>query len=159
MSVYLLERTQLLPVSLAEAWDFFSAPGNLARITPPEMGFEVLSESGDGRLYPGQIITYYVRPLLGWRLFWMTEITHVQDGEYFVDEQRMGPYAFWHHTHFFRAVPGGVEMRDQVYYRLPFGPLGRLAHALLVRKKLEAIFDFRFRYLEKSFGSRQPGPP
>jgi ligand-binding SRPBCC domain-containing protein len=149
--MYLLERSQFLPVSLEEAWDFFSAPGNLARITPPEMGFEVLSQSGTGSLYPGQIITYYVRPFLGWRLFWMTEITHVRERDYFVDEQRKGPYAFWHHTHFFRAVPGGVEMRDQVYYQLPFGPLGWLAHQLLVRKKLAAIFDFRFRYLEKHF--------
>jgi ligand-binding SRPBCC domain-containing protein len=152
MSVHLLERTQMLPVSLEDAWAFFSAPGNLARITPPDMGFEVLSESGNGSLYAGQIITYYVRPLFGWRLFWMTEITHVREKEYFVDEQRMGPYAFWHHSHFFRPVPGGVEMRDQVYYRLPFGLLGRLVHALLVRKKLAAIFDFRYRYLQKHFG-------
>lgn len=151
MPVYLLERTQFLPVSLEEAWGFFSAPGNLAHITPPEMGFEVLSESGSGQIYPGQIITYYVRPLLGLRLFWMTEITHVQDREYFVDEQRSGPYAFWHHTHFFRAVSGGVEMRDQVYYQLPFGILGRLAHALMVRRKLAGIFDFRYRYLENHF--------
>jgi ligand-binding SRPBCC domain-containing protein len=154
MSVYLLERTQFLPVSLEEAWAFFSAPGNLANITPPEMGFEVLSESGTGSIYPGQIITYYVRPLWGLRFFWMTEITHVRDLEYFVDEQRKGPYAFWHHTHFFRPVPGGVMMQDQVYYQLPFGPLGQLARALVVKKKLEGIFDFRFRYLEKHFAHR-----
>ncbi|MGV3640017.1 MAG: SRPBCC family protein [Adhaeribacter sp.] len=151
MSLYLLERTQFLPVSLEEAWAFFSAPGNLAHITPPEMGFEVLSESGTGSIYPGQIITYYVRPLLGLRFFWMTEITHVKDREYFVDEQRAGPYSFWHHTHFFRPVAGGVEMRDQVYYKLPFGLLGKLAHALVVRQKLAAIFDFRYQYLEKRF--------
>jgi ligand-binding SRPBCC domain-containing protein len=152
--MYLLERTQVLPVSLEEAWAFFSAPGNLAHITPPEMGFEVLSQSGTGSIYPGQIITYYVRPLLGLPLFWMTEITHVRELEYFVDEQRRGPYALWHHTHFFRAVAGGVEMRDQVYYQLPFGPLGKLVHALVVRKKLAAIFDFRYRYLEQHFGRR-----
>ena len=152
MAVYLLERTQFLPISLEEAWAYFSAPGNLAEITPPQMGFKVLSPAGTGPMYPGQLITYRVRPLWGWPLFWMTEITHVRHQEYFVDEQRMGPYAFWHHTHFFRSVAGGVEMRDQVYYKLPLGPIGRLVHALVVKKQLQAIFDFRFRFLEKQFG-------
>jgi ligand-binding SRPBCC domain-containing protein len=141
--MYLLERTQTLPVSLEEAWGFFSAPGNLAHITPPEMHFEVLSESGNGKLYPGQIITYYVRPLLGWRFFWMTEITHVRDREYFVDEQRMGPYAFWHHTHFFRSVPGLLPAAFR-----PAGPAGPRAAGA---QKAGSYLRFPFPVPGKSF--------
>lgn len=151
MSCYLLCRTQVLPISLEEAWHFFSSPQNLSAITPPQMGFEVLSGS-DKPTYAGQIITYYVRPLLGLKLFWMTEITHVQEKVYFVDEQRFGPYTFWHLTHFFKAVPGGVEMQDQVYYKLPFGFLGNLVHTLFVKKQLQGIFDYRYRVLEERFG-------
>lgn len=116
------------------------------------MNFEVLSNSNSDKMYPGQIITYYVRPLLNIKLFWMTEITHVQENKYFVDEQRFGPYALWHHSHFFKEVPGGVEMRDQVYYKLPFGFLGNLVHALFVKKQLTGIFSYRRQVLEKRFG-------
>ena len=152
MSNYLLKRTQRLPISLDQAWEFFSAPGNLKEITPSYMGFEVLPNSDSEKMYPGQIITYYIKPVLGLKLFWMTEITHVKDREYFIDEQRFGPYALWHHTHFFREIPGGVEMKDLVHYKLPFGPLGNLAHALFVKKQLEGIFAFRHKFLEERFG-------
>jgi len=152
MSYYLLQRTQYLPITLAEAWDFFSSPHNLEKITPPSMGFQVLSDSHTQKAYAGQIITYYVRPILNIKLFWMTEITHVAEQQYFVDEQRFGPYAFWHHTHFFKAVPGGVEMRDQVHYKLPFGFVGSIVHRLMVQKQLHDIFDFRYQFLEKHFG-------
>lgn len=152
MSHYILKRTQRLPISLDQAWDYFSSPNNLAEITPPYMGFEVLSNSDSDKMYPGQIITYYVKPLLGIKLFWMTEITHVVEKQYFVDEQRFGPYAMWHHSHFFKAIPGGVEMRDQVHYKLPFGPLGALVHALFVKKQLQDIFIYRRQVLEKRFG-------
>ena len=158
MSYYILERTQLLPITLPEAWKFFSAPGNLKHITPAYMGFEVLSDSGSETMYPGQIISYYVKPLFGIKIFWMTEITHVKDQEYFIDEQRFGPYQFWHHTHFFREVPGGVEMRDLVHYRLPFSPIGKLVHTLMVKKQLKQIFDFRNQVLEALFG-KFPGQP
>lgn len=107
MSHYLLKRTQKLPISLDQAWDYFSSPHNLAEITPAYMGFEVLSNSDADKMYPGQIITYYVKPVLGIKLFWMTEITHVADKKYFVDEQRFGPYTLWHHSHFFKEIPGG----------------------------------------------------
>ncbi|MDQ4139864.1 MAG: SRPBCC family protein [Bacteroidota bacterium] len=152
MSHYVLKRTQKLPISLDLAWDFFSSPDNLAEITPPYMGFEVLSNSDSVKMYPGQIITYYVKPLFNIKLFWMTEITHVAEKKYFVDEQRFGPYAMWHHTHFFKEIPGGVEMRDQVHYKLPFGPLGALVHALFVKKQLQGIFAYRHQVLEKRFG-------
>lgn len=147
MANYTLKRIQLLPMSLDEAWEFFSNPANLNNITPAYMRFRILNKSGE-RMYPGQIITYTVRPVLGIPLFWMTEITQVKEKEYFIDEQRRGPYAFWHHTHFFKNVPGGVEMTDIVHYRLPFGPLGKLLHWLFVRKQLNDIFDYRFSVLK-----------
>lgn len=153
MGVSILERVQRLPISIEEAWDFFSSPLNLRDITPSYMRFQVLSDpKWVGRMYPGQIITYTVRPVLGIPLFWMTEITHVREGEFFVDEQRVGPYALWHHQHHFKPIEGGVEMTDLVHYRLPLGPLGTLAHALFVRRQLEEIFDYRYQVLEKRFG-------
>ncbi len=148
-----LTRTQRLPISLEAAWDFFSSPKNLQKITPEGMGFTITTDLADlEKMYPGQIIGYIVRPVLGIPMGWVTEITHVREGEFFVDEQRFGPYAFWHHKHFFRAVPGGVEMRDVIHYKVPLGPLGRLANFIFVRKKLETIFDFRFQKLEEVFG-------
>ncbi len=103
-------------------------------------------------MYAGQVISYTVRPLAGIPMTWVTEITHVNTPNYFVDEQRFGPYAFWHHQHFLKEVPGGVEMRDIVHYALPLGLLGRLANSLLVKNKLQKIFDFRHKKLESLFG-------
>jgi ligand-binding SRPBCC domain-containing protein len=131
-----------------------STPHNLARLTPPYLGFEVLSKENNGRMYPGQIIEYYVKPLLNIKLHWVTEITHVQHESYFVDEQRFGPYAFWHHKHFLRKTAGGVEMSDLVHYKLPLGPLGKLAHAAIVKKQLKDIFDFRYRQIETLLNAR-----
>ena len=116
------------------------------------MGFETLTTPESDSMYAGQIISYYIRPLMGIRVFWMTEITHVAEGRYFVDEQRFGPYAFWHHTHFFTPVTGGVLMTDVVHYKLPFGIFGRLAHWLFVKKQLNGIFHFRTQVLEQRFG-------
>jgi ligand-binding SRPBCC domain-containing protein len=153
MSLYTLKRVQQLPISLEEAWDFFSAPANLKVITPAYMGFEIRSEAGpQERMYAGQVITYTVRPLLGLPVLWMTEITHVEGGRYFIDEQRVGPYRIWHHQHHFRPLPSGVEMTDLVHYQLPLGPLGQLAHALFVKGRLREIFDFRERKLRELFG-------
>lgn len=153
MSVYSLQRVQRLPISLHQAWDFFSSPLNLREITPPYMGFEVTSDPAFlQKMYAGQIITYFVKPVLGIPLFWMTEITHVENESFFVDEQRVGPYKLWHHQHHFRAVVGGVEMTDLVHYQLPWGPLGQLAHSLFVKKQLQNIFDYRWNALEARFG-------
>jgi ligand-binding SRPBCC domain-containing protein len=152
MSNYILKRSQKLPITLTEAWEFFSAPGNLKVITPPYMGFEVISDSDSQKMYAGQIITYYVKPVFNLKLYWMTEITHVQEKHYFVDEQRIGPYALWHHTHFFEEIPGGVLIKDLVHYKLPFGPLGKLVHSLFVKKQLEDIFTFRQKVLKERFG-------
>ncbi len=154
MKIYSLEATQLLPISIDEAWDFFSSPANLQKMTPPEMGFEITSGFKGEKMYSGQLITYIVKPLLGIPLSWVTEITHVNEPSYFVDEQRFGPYSFWHHKHFFKEVPGGVEMHDLVHYALPLGPLGRLANSLFVKKQLRDIFDFRFKKMQEFFGKK-----
>jgi ligand-binding SRPBCC domain-containing protein len=153
MAVYTLKRTQRLPISLEQAWHFFSSPANLKEITPPYMGFDITSDPRFLlKMYPGQVITYTVKPVLGIPLFWMTEITHVEEGRFFVDEQRVGPYKIWHHQHHFEAMEGGVEMTDLVHYQLPLGPLGDLAQRVFVRRQLNEIFDYRFKKLEGLFG-------
>lgn len=150
--VYSLKTVQQLPISLEEAWDFFSRPDNLADITPANMGFVIKSKHHGKKMYPGQVIEYTVKPVLGIPVYWMTEITHVQDLLYFVDEQRYGPYAMWHHQHHFKSIPGGVEMTDIVHYKIPFWFFGDIAHGLFVKNKLENIFDFRKQAVEKKFG-------
>lgn len=152
MQSHTLTRTQFVPVPLSEAWDFFSNPANLAAITPSGMGFHILSKNKMERMYAGQLIEHRVSPVLGIPLYWMTEITHVVEGRYFIDEQRFGPYSLWHHQHHFREVAGGVEMTDLIHYRVPLGLLGRLANLLFVRKKLEGIFEYRFQKVEALFG-------
>ncbi|MCK9485665.1 MAG: SRPBCC family protein [Dehalococcoidia bacterium] len=148
--------TQRLPVSLDEAWSFFSSPANLAAITPPDMGFQVLGEAPEV-MRPGLLVRYRVRPLLGIPVTWVTEITRVEDGRLFVDEQRSGPYAFWQHQHRFREVADeagrGVEMRDIVHYEVGFGLFGDLVDQLVVRRRLAAIFAYRRRVLEQRFGT------
>lgn len=136
---------------MAEAWDFFSTPRNLSKITPEHMGFNILYVSGGEKTYAGQIIRYHVQILPGIKVHWVTEITHVQEPEYFVDEQRFGPYALWHHQHRFKAVAGGVEMTDEVNYAIPVGFLGRLAHWLFVGREVNRIFEHRFTVLERYF--------
>lgn len=151
MKIYTLQRTQFLPISMAEAWDFFSTPRNLSKITPEHMGFKILYVSGGEKTYAGQIIRYHVQILPGINVHWVTEITHVQEPEYFVDEQRFGPYALWHHQHRFRVVAGGVEMTDEVNYAIPLGFLGRLAHWLFVGREVNRIFEHRFTVLDRYF--------
>ena len=149
--VYRLSAKQKLPMSLDEAWAFLSSPKNLKTITPDYMGFEILSKE-ETEMYPGQIIQYIVTPVLGIKTHWVTEITHVKDRFYFVDEQRFGPYVLWHHKHFVREISGGVEMEDIIDYKLPFGLIGRLFHPLLVKPKLKEIFSYRKQKLEQLFG-------
>jgi len=156
MKIYNLKKTQFLPISLTEAWDFFSSPSNLSKITPDHMGFKIVYISGGSTMYPGQIIRYVVYGLPGIPMNWTTEITHVQEPNYFVDEQRFGPYALWHHQHHFKEVDGGVEMTDEVNYAIPFGLLGRLANRLFVEREVNRIFDHRYQVLESFF--KQPNP-
>ena len=155
MKIYTLHTKQNLPVSLEEAWDFLSNPKNLKIITPEYMGFQTLS--GDDRaMFSGQIIQYIVTPVLGIPVKWVTEITHVKDKTYFVDEQRFGPYALWHHKHFLKEIPGGVEMEDIVDYKLPMGILGQWVHPFLVKPKLDEIFSYRRAKLIALFGEFKP---
>jgi len=149
--IYTLKVSQLLPIGLSEAWDFFSSPKNLEKITPKHMGFKITSGEPES-MYPGQIITYRVAPLPGFKTNWVTEITHVQKGNFFVDEQRFGPYSMWHHEHHFRECEAGVMMVDKVSYKLPFGFLGHIAQVLFVKRQLRKIFEYRVKVLEKMFG-------
>ena len=157
MAIYSLKTVQNIPTTLEKAWQFFSAPSNLADITPSHLGFKVLSLYHGESMYPGQIIEYTVKPILGIPLYWMTEITHVEKHRFFVDEQRYGPYKMWHHQHHFKEVPGGVEMTDIVHYKIPLGFLGSIAHALMVEGQLKKIFSFRFEKTEVLFGKWPAG--
>lgn len=141
--VYNLQKVQLLPITIEQAWEFFSSPANLKKITPPELGFNIISKHQGDAMYAGQLIEYTVKPVFGILLYWMTEITHVQHMKYFVDEQRYGPYSFWHHQHHFKKTDNGVEMTDIVHYKIPFWFLGDIANTLFVKGQLQKIFDFR----------------
>ena len=149
--VYSLKTVQTIPITIDKAWDFFSSPANLKDITPANMGFNIISQQHGEKMYAGQIIEYKISPVLNIPVYWMTEITHVEDKKYFVDEQRFGPYSLWHHQHHFKAVNGGVEMTDIVHYKLPFWLLGDIANSLFVGKQLQGIFDFRFKKVEEMF--------
>jgi len=155
MRIHQLKKTQILPISLEEAWDFFSTPLNLNEITPDTMSFEILTHLKGVKMYPGMIINYKVSPLLGIKLRWTTEITHVKDHSYFVDEQRFGPYAFWHHKHFFEPHKEGVLMTDIVDYGLPLGPLGEIARLIYVERQLKDIFDYRYQKLMEVFPQKK----
>jgi ligand-binding SRPBCC domain-containing protein len=146
------ECRQRLALSLPEAWDFFSRPGNLARITPPDLGFEVTSPLPE-RMYAGLIVTYRVRPFGNLSVPWVTEITHVRESEFFVDEQRRGPYRFWHHQHHFQAVAGGVAMTDLVHYEIPLGWMGEILCGRMVERRVTAIFAYRREMLAKLIGT------
>lgn len=150
-AMYQYTSKQELPTTMEQAWTFLSDPKNLKRITPDYMGFDIIS-GAERKMFSGQIIQYRLTPLLGIPFRWVTEITHVQEGEFFVDEQRFGPYTFWHHKHFIEEIPNGVQMKDIVDYKLPLGFLGRFAHWLFVKKKVKSIFDFREKKLESIFG-------
>lgn len=148
MKIHRLYRRQFLPISLEEAWPFFSTPHNLERITPPFLNFKITSAVPD-EIYSGLIITYRIAAVAGIPMTWVTEIKHVEPLRRFVDEQRIGPFRFWHHEHSFRAVENGIEMEDTVHYAMPWGWFGELVHAAFIRARLKAIFDFRREYLEK----------
>lgn len=150
--IYSIKTVQKIPISLDQAWEFFSCHDNLKEITPANLGFTVISKQQGRVIYPGQIIEYTIRPFLGIPLYWMTEITHVEDKKYFVDEQRSGPYSLWHHQHHFNEIEGGVEMTDLVHYKIPFWILGDMAQVIMVKAQLKRVFDFRFTVVEERFG-------
>ncbi len=152
MAVYCIKAVQKIPASKEDVWAFFSNPANLKNITPPSLNFKVISTNSSNSIYAGQIIEYKVNPIAGIPVYWMTEITHVKENNYFVDEQRKGPYSLWHHQHHFSAIEGGVIMTDIVHYRNPFWLLGDIANTLFVRKKLRQIFNFRYNKTGEVFG-------
>ena len=142
---------QFLKIEIREAWKFFSSPKNLALITPPDMGFKILTTLDSDEIYDGMIIDYNVKPIMGIPLHWQTQICLVKPNDYFTDIQKKGPYKIWEHTHFFKQVNGGVIMTDVVNYKLPLGLIGRLMNTLFIRKKIENIFSFRKKVLENMF--------
>lgn len=146
-----MEREQRLPADPAVLWDFIASPRNLRLITPEYLGFQITSPLPD-TMYPGMLISYKVRPLLGIAMTWLTEITQVRLHEFFIDEQRLGPYKIWHHEHHLQTIEGGVLMLDRVTYSPPLGFLGDLANILFIKRQLKNIFDFRFRKMEELFG-------
>ena len=151
MKLHQIKTKQKLPISVDKAWEFLSNPKNLKEITPKHMNFRILS-GADRSIFAGQIIQYKVTPMLGISTKWVTEITHVKDKEYFVDEQRFGPYALWHHKHFIKKIDGGVEMEDVIDYKIPFGIIGQIAHPIIVKNKLKQIFKYRENKLKELFG-------
>lgn len=154
--IFRLESKQNLPISVDDAWEFLSNPKNLKTITPDYMSFDIIA-GADRPMFSGQIIKYMVTPVLGIKTNWVTEITHVVDKEYFVDEQRFGPYEFWHHKHFIKEIDGGVELEDIIDYKIPFGILGKAFHSILVKPKLQEIFDHRKKKLIELFGVIEVG--
>jgi len=152
MSVHSLKTIQRIPGDLSAVWTFFSNPANLATITPESLRFNVISKHHGDTMYAGQIIEYKVSPLFNVPLYWMTEITQVRDQQYFIDEQRYGPYSLWHHQHHFKIIDGGIEMTDIVHYKIPFWFLGDIANALFIRKQLQEIFLYRYQKTVQAFG-------
>jgi len=153
MAFFQFKRQQEVATTLPELWDFISSPRNLKEITPTYMGFDITSDDIPEKMYPGMIISYKVSPLLGIKTDWVTEITQVRDLEYFVDEQRVGPYNLWHHQHMIEPSNNGVLMKDIVTYAPPFGFLGSIANQLFIKNKLVEIFNYRTMALEKRYGS------
>ena len=151
MKIFRLKKSQSLPITIEECWEFFSNPKNLKIITPDYMGFKIVDVENT-EMYSGQIIKYNVTPLFGINMRWVTEISHVKKNSFFVDEQRFGPYKFWHHKHMFDVIDGGVKTTDLLDYSLPMGPIGRLLQPILIKPKIEEIFEYRRKKLIEIFG-------
>lgn len=150
MAIKTLKTEQFLPISMDKAWDFFSSPKNLNDITPDDMVFNIISDVPE-KMYPGLFIIYKLAPILNIPMLWVTEITHIKEREYFIDEQRKGPYALWHHEHHFKEVQGGVMMTDILHYDVGKWVLGAIASPLFIDKKVKQIFTFREQRLGELF--------
>ncbi|MDP5082415.1 MAG: SRPBCC family protein [Winogradskyella sp.] len=151
MKIYTLHKKQKLPISLEKAWEFLCNPENLSKLTPAAMDMKIIS-GADRPMYAGQLLQYSVTPVAGIKTKWVSEITQFEDKKYFVDVQLYGPYALWHHKHFIHEIDGGVEMEDIIDYKVPLGILGQLLRPILVKPKLEEIFNYRREQLEAIFG-------
>ena len=157
MKIYTLHREQVIPATLEQVWAYFATPRNLNEMTPPDMNFEYI-RGGDEAMYAGQNMEYRVSIVPRVSVTWLTQITHVEEGHRFIDEQRIGPYRLWIHEHRFEPLPNGVGMTDQVTYALPFGALGSLVHALYIRRRLEQIFDYRCEKVNTLFSGELQSP-
>jgi len=155
--MYQFQRTQRIPATAAQVWDFISSPRNLAEITPANMGFELTSPQLPEKMHAGLLIGYNIRPLLGIKIKWVTQIAEVGEPDYFIDEQLKGPYRLWRHEHRMRAIDGGIEMTDMVSYLPPLGIIGRLANWLFLQRQLDNIFDYRYARIEQRFGRYPAG--
>jgi ligand-binding SRPBCC domain-containing protein len=153
LSLHKLYFSQKLPIDLQQGWEFFSTPANLEKITPPSLALKIKHHHDQKIIYPGQIIVYSVEPLWKISMEWITEIVAVQKPVYFIDEQKFGPYTFWHHEHWFTSIPNGILIEDVIYYKVPFGMIGKALHHFKIRKDLFNIFSYRNQILEKLFGS------
>ena len=153
MPMYQLKTEQKIPATIEAVWDFISSPKNLKEITPDYMGFEITNDIGDGKMYTGMIISYKVKPVLGIPMTWVTEITHVEDKKFFIDEQRVGPYKMWHHQHHLIEIENGVLMSDIVSYQPPMGILGAMANSMMIKSQLKEIFDYRYQAVVDKFGT------
>ena len=149
--IYSFKTVQDIPIPLDQAWEFFSNPSNLQTITPDDMNFTIISKFQSDKMYAGQVIEYSVKPFPGFSMYWMTEITRVSEKNYFIDEQRSGPYSLWHHQHHFKTIEGGVEMTDIIHYKIPFWILGDFANWLFVKSKLKKIFNYRANKIQELF--------
>jgi len=153
MAFYQFYREQAINASIDEVWDFISSPQNLKKITPDYLGFDIRSKDLPNKIYEGMIISYMVKPVFGIKTNWVTEITHIKDKAYFVDEQRVGPYALWHHQHIITQQGDGVLMKDIVSYKPPFGFLGSIGNKVIIQNKLNEIFEYRTKVLEELFNT------
>jgi len=153
MAFYQFKKTQEINSSIEKVWDFISNPKNLKKITPDYMGFDIVSENIPSKMYEGMIIAYKVSPVFGLKTTWVTEITNCKENKYFVDEQRVGPYKIWHHQHILESTKNGVLMTDIISYQPPFGVLGKLANAIIIKRKLKEIFDYRTVVIQEIFNS------
>ncbi|MDO6737204.1 SRPBCC family protein [Wenyingzhuangia sp. 2_MG-2023] len=151
MAFYQLQKEQFINADIDTVWEFMSSPKNLKEITPKHMGFDITSNNKDEKMYQGMIVSYIVKPVLNIPTTWVTEITHVVEKKYFVDEQRIGPYKLWHHQHILEDLGDGVLMKDIVTYQPPMGFIGALANKLFIKKQLETIFSYRFKVVNDKF--------
>ena len=151
MKMYVLNSIQQLPISLEEAWDFFSNPNQLKKITSDDIAMKVMDDLPE-QIYEGMIVRYRIQPIFKFNMQWVTEITHIKERVQFIDEQRFGPFRFWHHQHRLVEIKDGVELQDTVHYVMPFSILGRFVHRFFVRKLLESIFSYRKKQLDAYFG-------
>jgi len=149
--IFQFKRIQLLKANIESVWDFVSSPSNLSKITPSYMLFKITSDNATDKMYPGMIISYKVAPILNVKMHWVTEIKQVVKHKYFVDEQRVGPYSMWHHQHFFEETSEGVLMKDIITYKPPFGIIGVIANSIIINRKLNSIFDYRFKVMNQKF--------